>query len=77
VTTWTVFTRVPYAEFQEKGTGPIVAAPGGILRFKPKGMSAFIFRPRTKGVPALHFMRDVARSLRKSDFTRGDRPAPP
>lgn len=63
-----VSSNVPYAKYQEYGIGPVHAAPGGILRFQPKGMSAFIFRPRTKGFKGKHFMRDAYRSISLSDF---------
>jgi hypothetical protein len=77
ITTWKVFTRVKYARYQEYGTGPIEAKPGGVLRFSPKGMSGFIFRPRTRGVPETRFMRRAAAAIRKRDFLKSTRPAPP
>lgn len=68
VSTWEVTANAPYASFQEFGTGPIVPVRAKVLRFKPKGSNVFIFRPRTRGVPAVHFMRDAARSLTVADF---------
>ena len=56
-----------YMEYQEKGTGPVRARPGGVLRFQ-SGSGVFIFRPRTRGVRARHFMRDALRELHERDF---------
>lgn len=68
VTTYSVGTSVPYAGYQERGIGPVHARPGGVLRFKPKGMGSFIFRPRTKGFPGAYFMRNAYRSLTLRDY---------
>ncbi len=35
-----------YIEWLEKGRGAIVAGPGKVLRFKPKGSSTYIYRKR-------------------------------
>lgn len=67
-TEYRVGTSVPYAGYQEEGIGPVVARRGGVLRFRPKGSSVFIFRPRTRGFPGAHFMRNAYRSLSLRDF---------
>lgn len=66
-TTYAVGSPLHYAVYQEWGTGPIHAKPGGVLRFKPKGSGQFIFRPRTKGVPATHFMAKALAEVRAGD----------
>jgi hypothetical protein len=60
--------NTPYAIYQEEGIGPVVAPPGGILRFQPKGMTSFIFRPRTRGFKGTHFMKRAYQTLSLSDF---------
>lgn len=59
---------VPYANFQEFGTGPIVPKRAQFLRFVPKGGSGFVFAKRTKGVPAVHFLRDAYRTVSIRDY---------
>lgn len=63
-----VYTDVPYADFQEQGIGPVHAGHGKVLRFQPKGSSAFIFRPRTRGFPGAHFFHDAYRRITQRDF---------
>lgn len=67
-TRYTVGSPLDYMAYQERGTGPILARPGSVLVFKPKGSSVFIFRPRTRGVPAQHFMQKALNSLTIADF---------
>lgn len=69
-TTYVVRNGKKYMDYQEHGTGPIVAGPGKVLRFKPKGSNVFIFRKSTRGVPAVHFLRNALRMLTKEDFGR-------
>ena len=63
-----VRTGVPYASFQEHGIGPVRPVKAKVLRFKPKGSSVYIFRPRTKGFPGAHYLRDAYRALTLRDF---------
>jgi len=67
---YTVGPTKKYMNYQEYGTGRISASPGRVLRFQGSG-GAFIFRKRTKGVPARHFMRDAFAELREEDFKPG------
>lgn len=60
---------VPYAQYQEEGTGPIYPVRARFLRFVPKGGSTFVFARRTRGVPATHFLRDAYATLSLSDYT--------
>lgn len=66
---WWVWPDVPYAKFQEYGTGGSTAT-NGYLRFKPKGSNTFIFRKHTGPVPATHFIRKAMKSTTKQDFLR-------
>ena len=59
---------VPYAKWQNDGTGPIYPRRAKVLRFKPKGSGSFVFARRTKGVPAARFMEKAARRLSTQDF---------
>lgn len=59
---------VPYANFQEFGTGPIYPKRAQFLRFIPKGGTGFVFAKKTRGVPAVHFLRDAYRSLSVRDY---------
>lgn len=55
--------------YQNDGTRGSVAGPGRVLRFKPKGSSMFIFRRRTRGVPAARFLEKAKAKMRAEDFT--------
>lgn len=57
-------TAVPYAKYVEKGRGPIVAGPGRVLRFKPKGSSGYIYRKRVGPAKAKPFIGPSVRQLR-------------
>lgn len=59
---------VPYANFQEFGTGPIYPKRAKFLRFVPKGGTGYVFAKKTRGVPAVHFLRDAYRSLSLNDY---------
>lgn len=61
-----VYTDIPYAMFQEKGTRGSKARKGGALRFQSGGQ--ILFRKSTGPISPANFMRDAARSLRASDF---------
>lgn len=63
-----VTSNLPYTVYQEEGIGPVIARPGHVLRFQPKGSAVFIFRPRTKGFAGGHFFREAQRLVRLSDF---------
>lgn len=65
---YTIGSEVPYTSFQEEGIGPVYPVRARVLRFKPKGSSVFIFRPRTKGFLGAHFLRDALRSVTLRDF---------
>lgn len=67
-TRYSVGSDLAYMAYQNEGTGPIHARPGSVLVFKPKGSSVFIFRPRTRGVPATRFMQRALNSLTILDF---------
>jgi hypothetical protein len=63
-----VSSPLAYAPLQEDGAGPSVARKGHVLRFMPKGSNVFIFRPRTKGFPGAHQLRNAYRDLSLRDF---------
>ena len=57
-------TATPYAPYVEEGRGPVVAGPGKVLRFVPKGSDRAIYRKRV-GPAAGHWMfRKAERRLR-------------
>jgi hypothetical protein len=68
-----VFSSAPYAMFPEKGTRGSVAAPGGVLRFQPKGASSFVFAKHTGPVRAYGFMARAVQAITSSDFVGGDK----
>jgi hypothetical protein len=63
-----VSSSLKYAIYQEEGIGPVVARKGSVLKFKPKGSSVFIFRPRTKGFAGAHQLWDAYRAITLPDF---------
>ena len=65
---WKVYTRLPYAKYQEHGIGPVTPKRAKALRFKPKGSGVFVFAQRTRGFPGAHFFRDAFRSASLRDF---------
>lgn len=65
--TYRVGPSKTYMTYQEFGTGPIRARPGGVLRFQGRS-GVFVFTRRTRGVPARHFMRDAYQALSVADF---------
>lgn len=68
-TSYRIAPRRRYMTYQEFGTGPIVAGPGRVLAFQAGG--TFVFAKRTRGVPAVHFMRRAYELLREGDFKPG------
>jgi hypothetical protein len=65
-----VYSTEPTAKYPEFGRGPIVARPGKMLRFKPKGMSTFVFAKKVGPVQAYGFMKKAKQQLRPSDYAR-------
>jgi HK97 gp10 family phage protein len=66
-TAYQIGSSVNYAGYQEFGTGPIYAKPGGVLRFKVGGRT--VFATKTSGVPATHFMKRAGQGINLADFT--------
>jgi hypothetical protein len=65
-----VGSDLPYAIYQHEGTRDIIVPRRAkVLRFKPAGGSAYVFRPRVRGVKAAPFLTDALRSLTVNDFT--------
>lgn len=57
-------TATPYGPMVEEGRGPVVASPGKVLRFIPKGSTTPVYRKRV-GPARGHFMfRNAARRIR-------------
>lgn len=67
VTSYSVWTPLEYANYQNKGTGPIFPRPGGVLRFEAGGQ--IVFAKSTRGVPATHFMDRAYAAITADDFT--------
>lgn len=67
-TSYSVTSGLLYTKWQNDGIGLVVARPGGVLRFKPKGSNVFIFRPRTKGFTGGHFFEKAQNAIRLTDF---------
>lgn len=65
---YSVGSDVSYAPFQEEGIGPVKAKKGHVLRFRPKGSSVFIFRPRAKGFRGAHQLGDAYKAISLGDF---------
>jgi hypothetical protein len=65
-----VYSTDKEAIYPEKGRGPIVAAPGKVLRFKPKGMVTFVFAKRVGPVRPYGFMRKAMLRLTRRDFLK-------
>lgn len=65
-TRYKVVVMAKHGRYQEFGTGPIHAKPGGVLRFRAGGQ--VVFARSTRGVPAVHFMRRAAESATLADF---------
>ncbi len=66
VVAYKIGSHLDYAAYQEYGTGPIYARPGGVLRFESGGK--IVFARRTSGVPATHFMARAAATINITDF---------
>lgn len=63
-----VSSSLEYNTWQEEGIGPVVPVRAQVLRFQPKGSSVFIFRPRTRGFPGAHQLRNAYRTLSLQDY---------
>lgn len=61
-----VYSPLDHATYQEWGTGPIFARPGGVLRWTDG--ANVIFARRTRGVPAVHFMAKAGATITIHDF---------
>lgn len=59
---------VPYARYQEHGTGPITPRNAKALRFVPKGGFGYVFAMYTKGVPATHFLKKAYDTISIRDY---------
>lgn len=67
-TTYVVSPHVPYATYQEFGTGPIFPKrPGGVLVWTAR-TGEVVFARHTRGVPAVHFMQRAAMKTTINDF---------
>lgn len=64
--TYEIGSDLHYAKYQEFGTGPIHARPGGVLRFQAGGQ--IVFAKSTSGVPATHFMAKAGALVTLADF---------
>lgn len=60
-----------YAKWAEGGRGPIVARPGKVLAFRPRGSSTVVFAKRVGPAKAIRFLENALKSLRASDFAKG------
>lgn len=63
-----IFTELPYAIYQEKGTRGARPVNAKVLRFKPKGSNTFVFAMKTGPVPATRFMERALNSVTTADF---------
>lgn len=69
LTSYMIGSNVDYAGFQEEGVlHRIYPRKAKALRFKPKGSNVFVFAKSTRGVPAVHYLRDAANTLTLADF---------
>lgn len=69
----TIFSDAPYAKYVHEGTrGPIFPTRAKLLRFKPKGATAFVFTPSVRGTRETGnwspFLRNALKQMRKEDF---------
>lgn len=48
--------------------GPVLPRRAKVLRFKPKGTSTYIFRPRSSGFSGIHFLTRPLNRLTAKDF---------
>ena len=66
VTSFAIGSDLDYAAYQEWGTGPIYARPGGVLAWVSGGR--MVFARHTSGVPATHFMARTLAHMNLTDF---------
>lgn len=69
----TVFSDKEYSKYVHDGTqGPIFPTRAKVLRFRPKGATAFVFAPSVRGTRQTGnwspFLRNALKQLRKEDF---------
>lgn len=69
----TIFSNLPYAKYVHQGTrGPIFPTTAKLLRFKPKGATAFVFAPSVRGTRETGnwspFLRNALKQMRVEDF---------
>ena len=57
-------TATPYAPYVEEGRGPVVAGPGKVLRFVPKGSDRAIYRKRVGPAAGRHMFRKAVVRIR-------------
>lgn len=66
---YTVGSDMEYAMAQHEGVkGPVVPVHARVLRFTPKGASAVVFRPRTRGFEGIHYLTRALDGLKPEDF---------
>lgn len=63
-----VYSRAPYAVYQERGTRAHGPKRAKFMRFKPKGSNVYVFAKWVRGVPPGNFLRDAKRALTREDF---------
>lgn len=59
----------PYSHWQERGRGPVRPIRAKALRFKPKGLNAFVFAKYVRPDPGGHFFQRALSRLSRRDFT--------
>lgn len=59
---------VDYPMIVHQGRGPIVPRRARVLRFKPKGSSAFVFRPRVGPAAPKPFATNALKRMTNADF---------
>ena len=70
-----VVADVDYADYVHQGTGvygprgrPIVPRRARVLRWRPRGSSAFVFRPEVRGVEPTPFLKRARERVNPSDY---------
>ena len=64
-----VTSRAAHTMFVHDGTsGPIVPRRARVLRFKPRGATAFVFTPQVDGIAATPFLTDALAELTIGDL---------
>ena len=65
-----VYSDMPYAGWQEYGRGPVRPVKAKALRFKPKGMNAYVFARYVRPDPGGHFFKRALSLASRRDFIR-------